>query len=56
VIFVVDAGRIVERGTHQELLRADGVYARLFAEQLAAAAVVVAEEEAIADDEAMTGP
>ncbi|MGN6326942.1 ABC transporter ATP-binding protein [Pseudolysinimonas sp.] len=39
VIFVVDAGRIVERGTHQELLRAEGVYARLFAEQLAAAAV-----------------
>ena len=36
VIFVVDAGRIVEHGTHQELLRADGVYARLFAEQLAA--------------------
>jgi ATP-binding cassette subfamily B protein len=36
VIFVVDAGRIVERGSHRELLAADGVYARLFAEQLAA--------------------
>jgi ATP-binding cassette subfamily B protein len=36
VIFVVDAGRIVERGSHAELLAADGVYARLFAEQLAA--------------------
>ncbi len=37
VIFVVDAGRIVETGTHPELVDAGGVYARLFAEQLAAA-------------------
>ena len=39
VIFVVEAGRIVEHGTHAELLRNDGVYSKLFAEQLAAAEV-----------------
>jgi ATP-binding cassette subfamily B protein len=39
VIFVVEAGRIVERGTHAELLRSGGVYSKLFAEQLAAAEI-----------------
>ena len=36
VIHVVRAGRIVESGTHAELLGLDGEYARLFAEQLTA--------------------
>jgi ATP-binding cassette, subfamily B, bacterial len=34
-ILVFDRGRIVERGTHAELLRHEGLYARLYAEQFA---------------------
>jgi ATP-binding cassette, subfamily B, bacterial len=33
VIFVLDRGRVVERGTHAELLRAGGLYARLYEQQ-----------------------
>jgi ATP-binding cassette subfamily B protein len=33
VIFVVDGGEIVDRGTHDELIAREGVYARLVAEQ-----------------------
>jgi ATP-binding cassette subfamily B protein len=33
VIFVLDRGRIVERGTHDELLEKGGVYARLYLQQ-----------------------
>ncbi len=32
-IYVLDAGRVVEQGTHVELLESGGVYARLFADQ-----------------------
>ena len=34
-ILVFDKGRIVERGTHAELVRHEGLYARLYAEQFA---------------------
>jgi ATP-binding cassette subfamily B protein len=33
VIFVLDRGALVERGTHAELLARGGVYARLYHEQ-----------------------
>ena len=35
VILVVEAGRIVERGTHAELLKRDGLYATLYHSQFA---------------------
>jgi ATP-binding cassette subfamily B protein len=34
-ILVVDGGQLVERGTHDELLAAGGVYARLYRTQFA---------------------
>jgi len=34
VIFVVEAGRIVERGTHADLIARNGVYSTLYSEQV----------------------
>jgi len=39
VIFGIDAGRLVEQGTHEELLAKNGLYARLYHEQFDDAAV-----------------
>ncbi len=33
VILVLDRGRLVERGTHEELLRREGIYASLYETQ-----------------------
>ncbi|WP_243075262.1 ABC transporter ATP-binding protein [Microbacterium sp. SS28] len=43
VIHVVDGGRIVESGTHASLLAADGLYAELAEQQLAASRILETE-------------
>jgi ATP-binding cassette subfamily B protein len=42
VIFVVEHGQIVEHGTHEELLAADGAYAQLYWKQFRDKAAVEA--------------
>ena len=45
IILVVDKGEVVERGTHQELLERNGLYAQLYNEQFSNRAQ---QEEAVA--------
>ena len=45
VIFVVDRGRIVERGTHDELLTRGGLYARLYDQQFRGGLVEAVTED-----------
>jgi ABC-type multidrug transport system fused ATPase/permease subunit len=42
MILVYDRGRIVERGTHAELLQHEGLYARLYEQQFLTAEAVEA--------------
>jgi ATP-binding cassette subfamily B protein len=44
-IFVIDRGRIVERGTHGELLAMDGLYANLYETQFRAQKAAMQEME-----------
>ena len=43
-ILVVNAGRIVERGTHAELLAHGGLYARLYEEQFTSRVAQVSDD------------
>jgi ATP-binding cassette subfamily B protein len=47
VIFVVDGGRIVERGTHAELIERGGLYARLYQQQFRGGVVEAVTEDGV---------
>ncbi len=47
VIFVVDRGRVVERGTHRELLTQSGIYARLYEQQFRGGEVEAVTEDGV---------
>ena len=48
VIFVIDRGRVVERGAHYELLALGGLYAQLYDEQYESGGVEYVSEDGVA--------
>ncbi len=55
-ICVLDGGRIVERGTHDQLVEKEGIYAKLVQRQLARKQNLIEEEEAATDAAAAATP
>jgi ATP-binding cassette subfamily B protein len=57
VIFVVDRGRVVERGTHEELIERAGIYATLYEQQFRGGLVeaVIDEGVVLASGEVLPG-
>ncbi len=47
MIFVLDEGRVVERGTHDELLDRGGLYANLYEQQFHGGAVEAELEDGV---------
>ena len=47
IIFVLKDGEVAEQGTHEELLRKGGVYARMWAQQASAESAFEEGEEAV---------
>jgi len=47
VIFVVERGRIIERGSHEELLARGGLYAQLYEQQFRSGLVEAVDEDGV---------